>query len=148
MSNEDQLPSQTAGLYRVYEDYSRTFRTWLVAYGIGGPILIFTNQRLENGFLASPLARWIVLLFFIGVFMQVLLAFINKTAMWICYASAQAAEECEDEEEFTETKLQELAAWVSRQYWIDFAADLISMASFALATIFIFDIFLPIKVVN
>lgn len=27
-----------------YADYSRTLRAWLVAYGIGGPVLFVTNK--------------------------------------------------------------------------------------------------------
>ena len=36
------------GYFRAYEEYSKLIRTWLVAYGVGAPVLLFTNDRLAG----------------------------------------------------------------------------------------------------
>jgi hypothetical protein len=71
-------------------------------------------------------------MFLSGVALQVLLAFVNKTVMWVCdYGDTN--------EEFKKTCRYNLSACVSKQYWIDFLMDLMSLALFAYATVLVFN---------
>ena len=74
--------------YTAYSDYAKTLRTWLVAYGIGGPVLLVTQERLATRVIASGCARWIVCIFLAAVAIQVILAFVNKWITWIQYGDA------------------------------------------------------------
>lgn len=69
-------------LYAAYDGYSRALRTWLVAYGIGAPVLLMTNDALWLAVAESGDAAWIGALFLVGVALQVVLTAVNKTAMW------------------------------------------------------------------
>ena len=121
------MSGQAAEFYKAYEDYSRTLRTWLVAYGIGGPVLMLTNDRVARSLLESGHARFIAALFLAGVVLQVALAAVNKTAMWILYFA-------DDDEELAGKWWCRAAQWLSRQLWIDLLLDLGSLTAFAIAT--------------
>ena len=127
------MSGQAAEFHRAYEDYSRTLRTWLVAYGIGGPVLMLTNERISRSLLDSGQARLIAGLFLAGVVLQVALAAVNKAAMWICYYA-------DDDEDLAGRWWCRSAQWLSRQFWIDLLLDLGSLAAFAIATWRAFDI--------
>ena len=126
------MTTQAAEFYRAYEDYSRTLRTWLVAYGIGGPVLMLTNERVSVALFNSGHARFIGGLFLAGVALQVGLAAVNKTAMWICYFS--------DDEEITDRWWCKCAYWLSSQFWIDLILDFGSLTAFAIASWYAFDV--------
>jgi len=141
-SGRDTIARDSAvSLYKVYEEHSRTFRTWMVAYGIGSPAVMLTNESLARAFTASPAARLIVILFLIGVIAQVCLSFINKTIMWINYNAAQLDIQYGDSRRWH--AVERAANWLSDRYSIDFIVDLISIVAFALATGLTMDIFLP-----
>lgn len=46
---EDDDGFQSDGPFQNYADYSKTLRAWLVAYGIGGPVL-FRGQKGSGSF--------------------------------------------------------------------------------------------------
>jgi hypothetical protein len=94
---------------------------------------MLTNDRISEILLDSGHARLIAGLFLTGVILQVVLAAVNKTAMWICYFSA-------DEEEPANGWWCKAAHWVSKQYWFDLLMDLGSLAAFAVATWYAFDV--------
>ena len=119
--------------HAAYDGYSRTLRTWLVAYGIGAPVLLMTNDSLWRAIAESGDMTWIGALFLIGVALQVLLATLNKTAMWVLYYG-------EIRSDFEEGWVCSFAAWLSRQFWIDILVDLLSMGLFAAATYQVFRI--------
>jgi hypothetical protein len=121
------VATDTNEYYQAYVDYSRTLRTWLVAYGVGGPALMLTNTRVGEALSQSGHARLVAALFLVGVVVQITLAAVNKTAMWICYFS-------DGDEETNEEWWCRAAAWLSTQYWIDLVCDLVSLTAFAVAT--------------
>jgi len=114
-------------LFAVYEGFSKDLRTWLVAYGIGGPILFVTHEPVWRAIGQSGFARPLALLFLGGVALQVILAALNKTIMWAAYYG-------ETEVSFQATRRFRLATWLSRQFWIDFLVDLVSILAFGWAT--------------
>jgi hypothetical protein len=124
------MTTEAEEFYKAYEDYSRTLRTWLVAYGIGGPVLMLTNDRISKVLLTSGNARIIAGFFLAGVAIQVGITAINKAAMWICYFS----------EEEENRWWCNAAHWLSSQFWIDLICDLGTLTAFAIATWYAFDV--------
>jgi hypothetical protein len=124
-----------AELYSAYEDYSKTLRTWLVAYGVGAPVLFLTNERVSTLIAKSGLGRPIALMFLIGVALRILLAVVNKTAMWTCYYGEQNPD-------FKARRRWKVADWVSEQFWFDFAIDGLTVVLFSWATWCAFNVLL------
>jgi hypothetical protein len=120
-------------IYKAYEEHSKNLRTWLVAYGIGGPVLIVSNQRLSDLLINSVDLRNYIYAFLGGVATQVFLSVLNKNVMWGCYCGEQL-------EEFRNSIFYKFANWFSVQYWIDLLADLISIVLFIYATFGILNI--------
>jgi hypothetical protein len=123
------------GYFRAYEEYSKVLRTWLVAYGIGAPVLLFTNDHLAAAVSKSPYAVAIAASFLSGVGLQVLLAAVNKNVMWMLYWGEQWP------------KLQErfwhkISAWISYQFWMDMLVDVGCLLLFGWATLLAFRIVL------
>lgn len=110
-----------------YGEHARTLRTWLVAYGIGAPILLITNDSFAVAIRKSGDARWMAGCFFAGVTLQVLLSAVNKSAMWGLYYGETAPL-------FKRTFWFKLAYGVSERYWIDFVVDLATFVLFGIAT--------------
>jgi len=121
-------PAPDPGAYfKVYEDYAKTLRTWLVAYGIGGPVLFITNKDVADKLSSSHAAPCIAELFLAGVALQVFLAMLNKTVMWAVYWAELYPEEAK------KCRFR-FAYWISSQYAIDFLIDLATLALFGAAT--------------
>jgi len=119
--------SEAASYYTAYEGYEKTLRTWFVAYGIGGPILLLTNEAVRDAFSHSSRGRWIGIAFLVGVAVQVALAIVNKTAAWANYFVSTRPE--------LQSRLKYRAAsWISEQYWIDVASDITTVLLFGWAT--------------
>jgi hypothetical protein len=114
--------------YKPYEEHAKALRTWLVAYGVGAPVLLLTNEHLSKTFAAAADSRWVALAFLGGGALQVLLAALNKTLMWACYFGAKHPE-------YADSKLRfKVAYWISEQFWIDLIVDAASLTLFGWAT--------------
>ncbi|MBB3843862.1 hypothetical protein [Xanthomonas arboricola] len=111
-----------------YSEYAKTLRAWLVAYGIGGPVLFFTNNQLSAALKASPHRDWIVDLFLLGVALQVILAFVNKWCAWHLYVG-------EYDSAFQSRRSYKFWAWLNERSWIDLSIDALSLVSFAVSTL-------------
>ena len=129
---DDEVDS-SAELFKAYEGYSQTLRTWLVAYGVGGPVLLLTNEKLWTLVGNSGCSRALASAFLLGVSLQVALAALNKAVMWGSYYG-------EIEPDFRTAKGYKVAIWLAKQFWIDFLVDLISMGLFGWATYRVFTI--------
>jgi hypothetical protein len=68
-SIEDQKVA--ASSFSAYSEYNKTLRTWLVAFGIGGPALFMTNDGIAKRLVATGELRMVVVLFLIGAGVQV-----------------------------------------------------------------------------
>ena len=124
---EDDTDS-AAELYAAYEEHSKTLRTWLVAYGVGAPVLLLTNDSVWKAVAGSGSAQRIGTMFLVGAALQVSLAAINKAVMWVSYYG-------EIETDYQLRLRYRLARWVAEQFWIDLLIDLASMVLFGMATI-------------
>jgi hypothetical protein len=106
----DDVEFDAANALAAYGEYSKTLRTWLVAFGVGGPALILVNARISAALLAAGCLRQVALAFLIGVATQVLNAFINKMANWAVYRGT-----------FSDPGnwFSAIGDWIVDQFWID-----------------------------
>ena len=119
--------SDGAEHFEAYSQHSAVLRTWLVAYGIGAPALILSQDKIWVALSKSGLLPRIGFLFLFGVFLQVSLAAVNKSVMWACYFG-------EITPSYKKTKRYRGANWLSERYSIDLACDIGAMVAFAFAT--------------
>lgn len=113
--------------YKAYEEYSKTLRTWFVAYGIGAPAIFLTNETAAHALRSVSDVRCIVVPFLVGVMLQVALASVNKVAMWVLYFGGKSSQ-------FKKTQRYKLFNRLSAQFWIDISIDIVTMLSFSYAT--------------
>jgi hypothetical protein len=113
--------------YKAYAEYSKTLRTWLVAYGMGAPVLLSARQDVWPALATSGRAKLIIGLFLIGVVAQVVLATLNKASMWVMYYGAMRPE-------YKARRPYRLAEWLAEYIGIDVGVDIVSMVLFAWAT--------------
>jgi len=115
------------GYYEPYAAYSRTLRTWLVAYGIGVPVL-FASQQCFSKVIAKPeVVCPIAVLFLVGVGVQIIVALLYKYTMAYLYLG-------EGDPPFKQTRRWRASYWVSEQMWPEMVFDLVSIACFVMAT--------------
>ncbi len=133
------MTTSAAELFSVYAEYSKTLRTWLVAYGIGAPVLFLTSDTLARTFAKSSQARTIAVYFLTGVVLQVLLAILNKHVMWVCYYAAE-----NPAFQGKQARVVRWADWVSRQCWFDLLLDVGTILLFANATRLAFGILVAV----
>jgi hypothetical protein len=119
--------SSKEGFYKSYAEFSKTLRTWFVAYGIGGPIVLLSNNAAWGWLVKSGKISLIGLLFLLGGVLQVIGALLNKHAMWYLYFG----------EEYPTTKSNlsyRISSRYSDQGWIDVAIDIATLILFGWAT--------------
>ncbi|MDE2196498.1 MAG: hypothetical protein KGJ56_04865, partial [Gammaproteobacteria bacterium] len=61
-----------SGFYEPYIQYSRTLRTWLVAYGVGGPVLLVSQDLVARAIIKAGTGKWVAWLFLTGVAVQII----------------------------------------------------------------------------
>jgi hypothetical protein len=118
-------------LYESYRDHASTLRTWLVAYGIGAPAVILSNEALWKRVEDAGIAKCVGLLFLLGVAIQVVLAAVNKAVMWIVYFG-------DDNDAYKATKTYKVACAIAKAFWFDLLCDLAAMVLFTYATYTLF----------
>lgn len=128
-------PPNVEGYYANYAEYSKTLRAWLVAYGIGGPVLFLTNDKAANKLATASNAGFVIKLFLVGVVLQIAGTAVNKWAAWHVWSSL---------DEPLNDKGWWLRQWcrINEQTWIDMAVDGLSIGAFAWATWILLDVFL------
>jgi len=126
MTSDDQ---KRAEYFKVYQEYNLILRAWFVSFGIGAPVIFLVNDKLYEKIIGLKEAwPWVVYPYLLGLFLQVLIAFINKTINWSIYFG-------EEKESFKSSCLYRFSDWISEKYLIDFGFDLITIASFSIAII-------------
>ena len=110
----------------------------MVAYGIGGPVLLLTSKDAPQALAKSPQLNMIVTLFVLGVGLQIVLALINKWAAWHMYRGAYALYQSEqsdpDGDDHHSTRTYKFWRCINKQSWIDFLVDVAALVSFSNAT--------------
>lgn len=120
------------GTYQAYEWHASTLRIWLVSYGIGAPVLFLTQDSAYDQFINSDTRHVTAALFLVGVALQVVLAFVNKTVMWAIYYGD------DESPAFKTTRTYTYAKKVSTWFWMDCLVDLATISVFAWATVRVF----------
>ena len=121
------------GYFEGYAQFAGVLRTWLIAYGIGGPVLFATQSRLADKLFETSQARFIAILFLSGVFLQVIVALLYKGAMWYLYVG-------EEDAKIRKKRRYKISDWLSEAFWLEILFDLASIALFTWATIFVLTI--------
>jgi hypothetical protein len=113
--------------YSAYEQHSAILRTWLVAYGVGAPVLVLTNEKVWELLRHSGDSRFIAGCFLLGVVLQVVMAALNKVLMWSSYYA-------EEDAGYAATRRYALTEVLRGQFWIDFLIDVLAILLFVTAT--------------
>jgi len=122
---------QASGYFGNYAEYNKLLRTWFVAFGIGGPALLYTRPELLEKL--SDLHRsWVIWAFLAGSGIQVFLAALNKYLSWQEYRFLTLKAANPDRRR---SWIERSGAWISGQFWIDVLFDLSSMALFGYSII-------------
>lgn len=120
---------------KLYEEYNKSLRVWLLSFGIGAVVLLISNPDLARKFANAPTKSSVVTLFLIGCAIQVFIAFINKVCSWCMYNG-------DLNEEFTQTYYYKIADAVNSWFWLDVLLDLATIILFGFAIYKTADIFL------
>jgi hypothetical protein len=120
-------PSESEEFATAYRQHATTLRNWFVAYGVGGPALLLTNEKLQSTLRTYGRIESIGWCFLVGVGLQVLLSFFDKYADFVCYWRCL-------ENVTTPTSSQKIASWWAKSNWPSILIELTSMGLFALAT--------------
>src|SRR6476620_4276104 len=119
MSDDSSNTESKSEFYPPYAEFSKTLRTWFVAYGIGGSVVLMTNENVWKQLINSECSSHIGYLFLIGGSLQVISAFANKHAMWHLYICEIAPYDSDQDKERRECFKKELpykiAFWYSEQ---------------------------------
>ena len=91
-----------------YLDYSRRLRTWLMAYGIGALILFASQETFSKMLKNTDISKPIILVFLVGVSIQILAAFVYKISMWYVFHGMV-------NEDFRRTCRYKVSDWISEQ---------------------------------
>lgn len=131
------MPVDSEGHYKIFEEYSKVVRSWFIAYGVGAPVLFLTQEHISKKIVDSGEGTSIILLFLGGVFIQALIAVINKWNNWYIYLAYDNEKEFGDQ-----TDIVKFCSILSEQAWIDISIDILSFALFIIATAKVLFIFL------
>jgi hypothetical protein len=126
-NNIHQRPPPVTGHYEAYASFARLLRAWLVAYGIGVPVLIFSHDKVTEVLAKSQQGQNIVMLFLIGVCLQVAGAMLFKTTEWYLFVG-------EVDSGFLTCWRYRIAEWISNQFWIELLLDIGTIGLFVSGT--------------
>jgi len=110
-----------------YRDFAKALRTWLIAYGVGVPVLVASQPSLASAVTHSGFGQTVGLFFLGGVAIQIAEALLYKTIMWYLYAG-------EIDISTRSRKRYKFADWVSMQYWLEFCLDASTLTMFVIGT--------------
>lgn len=127
--NNSKTPKET-GFYEAYAGFAKTLRTWLVAYGIGAPVLFASQSAFATLLKEKQATVCIIGLFLIGVSLQLTAALMYKATMWYLYFG-------ELSEAFQCTRRYKVSDWLSEQFWLELCFDIGSIVTFAWATVWV-----------
>jgi hypothetical protein len=113
--------------YEPYAFFARTVRTWFIAYGIGGPVLLFGNGEAWKSLMAKGAAPTVIRCFLVGVALQVVTGIIFKAAMWYLYVGELGVLK-------DTSKRYRAADWLSSAYWPEVLVEFLTLSLFTFAT--------------
>lgn len=127
------MADESDSYWKVYEEYTKTVRTWFVAYGIGAPVLILGNEKLWKQLSGDGMLATVGLLFVAGGTLQIAIAIVNKWMNWQNFI-IEFENRNKDDFHWYDT----LTKWLVRQFWIDMLIDVVSLVTFVVGTVYLF----------
>jgi hypothetical protein len=131
MQNEPTERPTESEYWEPYSEFAKTLRTWFVGYGVGVPALVLTQAELRQRLANAGDLPTLAVCFLSGVFLQVMLTLIYKTAMWELYMT-------ETQPPRSKGLWYRSAFWISEQAWIELLVDVATIVLFAIATLIAF----------
>jgi len=123
------MESEKEGHFKTYQEYNLILRAWFVSFGVAAPIIFLTNEDLYQKIIKlKDIWPCILYLFLIGLFLQVIIAFVNKTMNWHIYYGME-------EKGHKNSCWYKASKWISNKYIIDFTIDLLTIMAFSWATV-------------
>jgi hypothetical protein len=119
--------TDNSSFYESYAHFSRTLRAWLVAYGVGVPVLLVSQEFIAKAIIRANTGGLITWLFLTGVAIQVLAALLYKYSMAYLYNS-------EENSELNDTWRVQAAVWLSRAIWLEALFDVTAIGLFVWGT--------------
>jgi hypothetical protein len=113
---------------KLYEEYNKSLRTWLLSFGIGALALLLSNKELADKFSDASTKSLIVYLFLFGCSTQIAIAFINKICSWCMYTG-------ESNKAFANTRRYACARAVDGWFWLDVLLDIAAIGSFGTSVV-------------
>jgi len=135
MTDSEDLKKEAAGYYKDYQHYNRILRVWLVTFGIGGPVLLLVEQSVRTKLICDEVFEWVLVLFLSGVFLQVLLTFLNKFTAYIIYDGKQHGR--------TSGCLYKACDKISNYIGIDMGGDFLTIVAFTWGAFLVADAYFP-----
>jgi hypothetical protein len=115
------------GFFEAYASLAQTFRGWLVAYGVGAPVVFLAQKPAMEALKSMPDAGYVILAYLVGSLLQVALAWSYKLCMWWAYL----------EEMKTIRKDSLRYKFVDRftnTFWVEGPVDFVTVGLFVYAT--------------
>ncbi len=131
MSQQNKSDTESDDLFDEYSEFAKVLRTWFVAYGIGGPVLLISNETVQTKIAHSGFAVWIVIAFLGGVVLQVGMALVIKAALWTSWQASsnrRLKKKCR----------YYIAKCILNDFWGEFLADATSLISFVVAAYLVY----------
>jgi hypothetical protein len=125
----ESIEIDASGSYDTYLEYNKILRTWFVAFGVGGPALLLTHDRLIRQLTGVGNLKCVLGLFLVGVAVQVFGAFVNKVANWYVHQAYTR------EEELWRLRRYQFFEWIAGQFWIDVVMDIVTIVVFGWAAV-------------
>jgi len=129
--NSDPDAPDEAGYYQAYADFAKSLRAWFIAYGIGAPALVLSNKDIWTAVKSSGHFGSIGIFFLAGVTLQVLEAFLYKSAMWHLYVGELSPAH-------QRSRWYRIADKLSESFRFELFMDIGALLCFAAATVFLF----------
>lgn len=127
--NEPTSTSESFEAKEYFEQYWRycaAVRNWLVAFGVGSCVLLISEKAGIFKEVCEQEKIDIVLWLLVGVIAQILLAILNKYIHWCVYWGME-------NEKFGKSWCYKIAEKMSRCFWIDVLADVLTIIAYTVA---------------
>lgn len=115
-----------------YETHAKTLRGWLILYGAALPAYFLKEKTFADLIRDSGHGRIIIMLFLLGILLQVIQVFTYKIAMGYLYLEETL--ENQQKTKFKATYRYRFSSWYSDQTWPVVLLDLGTIALYGCAT--------------
>jgi hypothetical protein len=115
--------------FESYKAFAWRFRLWLVAYGVGLPVVIVSSKELWAVVKASNCAHFALWMPLVGVGIQVFVTWVFKTCMWYCDRHAKNILPAKSLRYRT-------ALWITDRYWLEVSLDLATLGFYVYSTFY------------